>query len=196
MGIGDKTMSAGRPAVFLDRDGVLIATKVRDGKPRATTSLDDCEILPGVRETLLDLRQVGLPLVVITNQPDVATGVIERKTVDEIHKFLYRELPLDDILTCWHVDADQCKCRKPKPGMLFDAAERLQLNLTRSFMVGDRWRDIAAGRAAGCSTILIGDGYGEKFPVNPDHRAADLRQAAGLILTQVNQSGEWRHVVG
>ncbi len=188
-------MSSGRPAVFLDRDGVLIATRILGGRPRAATSLADCRVLPGVKEALGSLRQAGLPMIVVTNQPDVATGAISRQTADEIHEFLSRELPLDDILVCWHVDADQCACRKPKPGMLVGAAQTRGLDLTRSFMVGDRWRDIGAGRAAGCSTILIGDGYGEKFSVEPDYKAADIGQAVRFVLKQIDTREDRRHAV-
>jgi D-glycero-D-manno-heptose 1,7-bisphosphate phosphatase len=171
-----------RPGVFLDRDGVLIGGKLRDGKPHAAASVAECRLLPGVRPALDRLKAAGLPLAVVTNQPDVRTGEIPRAAVEEIHAHLRHELPLDAIMTCFHVDADNCMCRKPKPGMLRDAAAALRLDVKHSFMVGDRWRDVSAGAAVGCTTILIGGGYGEHFPVAPDHRVADMKTAANVIL--------------
>jgi D-glycero-D-manno-heptose 1,7-bisphosphate phosphatase len=177
-------MNALRPAIFLDRDGVLIKSMVRDGKPRAARTLAECRLLPRVPEALSALKAAGFSLIVTTNQPDVATGEIAREAVDNIHEFLRKSLPLDAIKMCCHVDADRCDCRKPKPAMLISAAAELAVDLRRSFMVGDRWRDICAGHVAGCTTILVGDGYGEEFPVTPDHWASDLMQAAKIALNE------------
>jgi D-glycero-D-manno-heptose 1,7-bisphosphate phosphatase len=93
-------------------------------------------------------------------------------------------LPLDDVRVCYHTDADQCECRKPRPGMLLQAAADWQIDLRSSFMIGDRWRDIDAGRAAGCRTILVGGGYAEQAAAGFDIQVRSLREAARYILNR------------
>lgn len=169
-------------AVFLDRDGVINRATVRDGMPRPPASAEDMEILPGVPEALERLRAAGYALVVVTNQPDIVRGLTTREVVDAIHARLRDELGLDDIRVCPHVDADQCACRKPKPGMLLQAPVH---DMAASAMVGDRWRDVEAGRAAGCGvTILVDYGYDEAVPHEPDARVASLAEAADWLLAR------------
>lgn len=168
-------------AAFLDRDGVINRALVRDGVPYAPVSLAEFELLDGVPEAIQELRTAGFRIIVVTNQPDVATGVQRRDTVEHIHAHLLERLGVDAIKACFHVDADHCACRKPKPGMLLEAAEEWDVDLSQSYMIGDRWRDVEAGHAAGCRTILVGDGYGER-PASPDSVAGSLREAVGLIL--------------
>jgi D-glycero-D-manno-heptose 1,7-bisphosphate phosphatase len=170
-----------RRAVFLDRDGVLNRTEVRDGAPRPPKSLAELEILPGVQEALRDLAAERLLLVVVTNQPDVARGFQSRDEVEAIHESLKSRLKLDDIFTCYHDDQDGCDCRKPKPGLLQEAAAMHDIELSRSFLVGDRWRDIEAGRTAGCETFLLARPYSGRERCRPDHEAADLGAAAKII---------------
>jgi D-glycero-D-manno-heptose 1,7-bisphosphate phosphatase len=168
-------------AVFLDRDGVINRAIVRDGRSYPPPSLEALEVLPRVNETLHRLHQAGFRLIVATNQPDVATGAQRREVVEAIHAHLRRTLPLDDIRVCYHVDADRCACRKPKPGMLLDAARAWGVELVESYMVGDRWRDVEAGRAAGCRTILVAGGFTEPEPCAPDAVAGSLFEAGELI---------------
>ncbi|MEM4216722.1 MAG: HAD family hydrolase [Candidatus Methanomethylicaceae archaeon] len=171
-----------RAAVFLDRDGVLIRAIVCDGKPCPPSSLTELEILPGVPEACNMLHQAGFLLIVVSNQPDVARGTQQREVVEAINHVLRSQLPLDDILVCYHDDGDHCLCRKPEPGLLLQAAQDWDIDLTASFMVGDRWRDIEAGRRAGCRTIFIDRDYAEKKPDCPDHRVTSLVEAAAWIL--------------
>jgi D-glycero-D-manno-heptose 1,7-bisphosphate phosphatase len=171
-----------RPAVFLDRDGVINRTLIRDGTPCPPVSLQDLEILPHVPEALSALKAHGFSLVVVTNQPDVARGTASRELVDSIHERLMGELDLDAILTCFHDDADECDCRKPKPGLLFQAAHDLGIDLSSSFMVGDRWRDVEAGKRAGCRTFFLDCGYREAPPRTCDFRVGSLLEASGIIL--------------
>jgi D-glycero-D-manno-heptose 1,7-bisphosphate phosphatase len=144
-------------AVFLDRDGVLNANIERDGRPVAPWRLEDFRILPGVPEAVGQLKRAGFVTVVVTNQPDIANGRAQAAILAAMHDELRRHVEIDDIRVCPHVDADACACRKPKPGMLVDAAAEHSIALDQSWLVGDRWRDIAAGHAAGCRSILIGD---------------------------------------
>jgi len=169
-------------AVFLDRDGVLNRAFVREGKPYPPPSLSDVEILPRVEVALSNLKAAGYLLIVVTNQPDVATGKTPRSVVDQINKFLRDSLPIDEFHTCYHADVDNCNCRKPNPGMFFEAARMHKINLTKSFMIGDRWKDIEAGIAAGCKTFFINYGYQEKQPDFPDFIVSSLAEAAEIII--------------
>jgi D-glycero-D-manno-heptose 1,7-bisphosphate phosphatase len=169
-------------AVFLDRDGVLNRSMVRNGRPYAPTSLDEFELLPGVLEAVRDLRIAGFLLIVVTNQPDVATGEVSAGVLDAMHRKLRAWLTLDDIKVCCHVDADGCLCRKPRPGMLLEAAREWSIDLDRSFMVGDRWRDVSAGRAAGCTTLFVDYGYAERQVDTPDFVVTSLAEAVRIIL--------------
>ena len=109
-------------AVFLDRDGVLNRVVVRNGRPYPPASVDELEIMPGVAEALRDLKAAGFHLIVATNQPDVARGLVPPAVVEAIHERLRRTLPLDAIQVCYHTDADACLCRKPRPGRGQDGA--------------------------------------------------------------------------
>jgi D-glycero-D-manno-heptose 1,7-bisphosphate phosphatase len=169
--------------VFLDRDGVLNRVLMRDGRFASPASPADIEILPGVPDALDRLKAAGYALIVVTNQPDVARGLTTSVVVDEIHDYLSRHLPLDDIRVCVHDDRDDCTCRKPKPGLLRAAPF---YDPALSVMVGDRWRDIEAGRSFGCrATILVDYDYGEPFPHEPDVRVSSLADAAAWILENV-----------
>jgi D-glycero-D-manno-heptose 1,7-bisphosphate phosphatase len=177
-----------RCAVFLDRDGVLNRAMVRDGKPYSPATLDELEILPGVPAALRALHEAGFLLIVVTNQPDVARGQLRREVVEAMHRRLRAELPIDDIKACYEVDGPESTCYKPKPGMLLAAAREHHIELARSYMVGDRWRDVGAGKAAGCLTILIDRGYDERLVEAPDAVCADLAEAASLILHDLDRS--------
>jgi D-sedoheptulose 7-phosphate isomerase len=172
-----------RPAVFLDRDGVLNRAVVRDGKSSPPSGLEELELLPDVASSLRDLKAKGFVLYVITNQPDVARGTQTRDSVEAIHEALTSSLPIDDIFVCYHDDVDNCACRKPKPGLLFEAQRKYNVDLSRSFVVGDRWRDIDAGHSAGCKTILIDYDYRERKPAQPPEATVrSLREAADWIM--------------
>ncbi|MBI2770776.1 MAG: HAD family hydrolase [Burkholderiales bacterium] len=170
-----------RKAVFLDRDGVINRGVVRDGKPYAPTTLADFQLLPGAAEAMKALRAAGWLVIVATNQPDVATGKQSLATVNAMHQQLRDAGLVDDIKVCFHVDADHCACRKPKPGMLLEAAREHDIDLAASWMVGDRWRDIEAGQAAGCRTLFIDYGYAEKQPERPDGVVASLADVRDFI---------------
>jgi D-glycero-D-manno-heptose 1,7-bisphosphate phosphatase len=168
-----------RAAVFLDRDGTLIRGPVIDGRPGSIDKPEDLELEDGAEEACAALRAAGFLLVVVTNQPDIARGKQTREGVERIHERLREALPLDEIGVCPHDDFDGCACRKPLPGMLLDAAARLSIDLAASFLVGDTWRDIEAGRRAGCMTVVIDREYSGPMP---DMTARDLREATVRIL--------------
>jgi len=170
-------------AVFLDRDGVLVEAVVRDGRPHPPARLADLKIYPDARESLMRLKRAGFALVVVTNQPDVARGTQTRETVEAMHGLLFTELPLDEIRVCYHDDADGCTCRKPKPGLLTSPP---YYDCSRSVLVGDRWRDVEAGRRAGCRTVLVDRHYDEAFS-QPDVCVASLNAAVDWILEEAQQ---------
>ena len=182
------TGATGR-AVFLDRDGVLNRAVVKNGKPHSPASVAELEIVPEASTALQRLRAKGYKLLVVTNQPDVARGAASKESVEAIHRKLSAALDLDEVYVCYHTDNDHCDCRKPKPGLLLDAARQHQINLAESFMVGDRWRDVEAGQNAGCRTILIDEGYEERGPAQPPNaRVRSITEAADWIL-EANRMG-------
>ncbi len=191
---GDGYRKYGRPrlkasprtarAVFLDRDGVLIRAPVTRGLPTTVRSPEAVELFPGTEQALGRLHGAGLLCVLVTNQPDVARGLVDRRVVEAMNAGLRDLLGLDDVRVCYHDDADNCRCRKPRPGMLKDAAEALGIDLAASFMVGDRWRDVGAGKAAGCTTIWIDRGYAERSGKDADYAASSLYDAVDVVLSR------------
>lgn len=177
MGIGPV-----RAAVFLDRDGVLNHTIVRHSIPYPPDDVATCVLLPGVRQACHMLHTAGYVLLVVTNQPDVARGRQRRERVEHINAWIQHTLSIQQVLTCYHDDTDQCACRKPKPGLLLQAAHGWEVALQHSVMVGDRWSDVEAGRAAGCTSILIEREYSKRERCQPDWVVHDLLAAAHIIL--------------
>jgi D-glycero-D-manno-heptose 1,7-bisphosphate phosphatase len=171
-------------AVFLDRDGVINANLERDGKPVAPTTLSEFRILPGVVESARRLKEAGFLLIVVTNQPDVATGRTPKAVMEAMHAEIRRQLPIDDFMICLHVDADNCGCRKPKPGLILQAAARYSIDLPSSTVVGDRWRDVVAGQTVGCRTIFVDYGYVQDHPAVADETVNSLTEATQLILAR------------
>lgn len=172
----------GRPAVFLDRDGVLVVPEFRDGRSFAPRTMEDFHIYDGAAQNARRLKEAGYALIVVTNQPDVGNGLVERSVVEEMHRELCNAMPIDAIEVCYHTNADDCDCRKPKPGMLLRAAARMDIDCSRSVMVGDRWSDVEAGKAAGCKSIFIDLGYRERQPERPDFIVPSFDQATETIL--------------
>jgi D-glycero-D-manno-heptose 1,7-bisphosphate phosphatase len=171
-------------AVFLDRDGVLNRAVLRGGISTPPHNTDELEILPGVLDACKRLRAAGFLLIVVTNQPDVSRRAIGIEAVEEINQNLRAQLPLDDVRVCYHDNDDHCTCRKPAPGLLLEAASDWKIDLRASFMVGDRGKDIEAGRRAGCRTILIENSQGSKQESSPDHFANSFPEATSWILNQ------------
>lgn len=172
---------AGRIAVFLDRDGVLNEALVRGGRPYPPASVDEVVLRPGVRRACRALSDAGALLVMVTNQPDLARGTATRAEVDAINDYLTAELGLDAVRMCAHDDADGCACRKPRPGLILEAADELDVDLGRSLMVGDRWRDIEAGTRAGVTTVWVRNDYDERRPEVPDHVVDGLSDVVPLV---------------
>jgi len=171
-----------RRAVFLDRDGVLNQVVMRGGKPASPRRLSEFSLLPGAGEQVARLKQAGYTVIVVTNQPDVARGHLPEQELAAMHAELARAAPVDEIQACPHGDRHACGCRKPKPGMLIEAAERHGIDLGASWLVGDGHKDMGAAEAAGVKAILIEAEYNSQ--VAAPYRAPDLASAIDHILEQ------------
>ena len=173
-------------AVFLDRDGVLNRSILVDGLPKPPHSIEDVEILSGVIEAIQILKANEFVPVVITNQPDVARGLTTKAQVEAINTFVGAAVNIDYFYTCFHDDINLCNCRKPQPGLIYRASREIELSMENSFLVGDRWRDISAGQAAGLRTFLIDYAYPEKQPQMPFIRVKSLLEATRIITERSN----------
>ena len=174
-------------AVFLDRDGVLNRVFVRDNVSYPPATLDEVELMPGAIEMAVRLRELGFYRLVVTNQPDVARGRQQKERVAEINDYMVERLRLDAVYTCYHDTSDGCDCRKPQPGLLLQAAREWSVNLERSFLVGDRYNDIEAGRQAGCITFLFNQGYAGRPGVEPDYRVSSLAEVVNIIAGRIQK---------
>lgn len=172
-----------RRAVFLDRDGVLVREVVVDGEALAPVSLSAFRLVPDAAAQTLRLRQAGLRCLVFTNQPEVARGSLSTTTLDAMHRELRDAVAVDQIYVCPHQDGDGCACRKPGVGMLTTGAQDWEVQLDESFVIGDRWRDIEAGRAVGCFTILIDRPY--SACETADARVQTLAEAVDTVLARL-----------
>ena len=173
-----------RPAVFLDRDGTLNVQVVREGKPYPPATVAEFQLFPDVPAACRDLQAAGYALVVATNQPDVGRGDQEQAVVEAMHARLRALVPeIERIEACYDPGRGQpSRRRKPEPGMILDAAAALGLDLARSWMIGDRWRDIDCGQRAGLRTVFIDFGYAEELRAAPDFTVRSFRAAADVIL--------------
>ncbi len=174
-----------RRAVFLDRDGVINRPVVRDGLPYPPDTVEEFDIYEDVAGGCRQLKAAGFLLVVATNQPDVGRGTQSREQVEAIHATMQAALPeIDRIEVSYDPGGDGAAAprRKPAPGMLLDAADALGIVLSESFMVGDRWRDVNCGHAAGCRTVFVDRGYAEKLRQAPDWTVQSFAEAVETIF--------------
>ena len=178
MGVSNKIKSK---AVFLDRDGVLNRAKVILNKPVPPSNMEEMEILPGVQEGIQLLKHAGFKLIVITNQPDVARGAADIDVVNKMNNYIFTELGIDEIKCCFHDDSENCSCRKPKPGMIYEAEKEWNIDLALSYLIGDRWRDIETAKNTDITTILIDYQYDEK-KVKADFECNNFEEAVNFIL--------------
>lgn len=170
-----------RKAVFLDRDGVVNKAIVRNGAPFSPKSMQEVEIIEDVRECIIRLEKLEFQIVVVTNQPDIAREKTSLSQVNEIHDLIKKFTGIRNFFICPHDDIDNCECRKPKSGLLVQAAKLLKIDLARSYMIGDRWKDIEAGQNAGCKCIFINRNYSEKSPKFPYTEVKSLSEATVII---------------
>lgn len=181
-----------RRAVFLDRDGVLNQPLVKDGRPFPPAQLSEFVLYPSVAEGCAELKEAGFLLIVVTNQPDVGRGTQTREAVEAMHAKLRAAVPsIDAIEVCFHAGAahgEPCDCRKPRPGMLLGAAAAQAIDLRRSFLIGDRWRDVDCAHAAGCRAVFIDHGYDESLKEKPEFTVASFSEAVSAILAATDSA--------
>lgn len=173
-------------AIFVDRDGVINNVYIREGKSYPPYTLQELFLLEGVKDAFQMSKDMGFLNIIVTNQPDIANGKQSIEMMEKIHDFIKERVPIDDIFVCLHADRDQCLCRKPLPGMLLSAQEKWHINFKKSFLVGDRWRDIGAAQAVGCESFFVEYNYQEQRPSPPYYAVTSLKEAVEKIsnLTQ------------
>jgi len=176
------------PAVFLDRDGVINQVVFRNNAPSSPWTVEEFVFCEGVRAAVRQLKAAGLPVFVVTNQPDIARKNLDPRVAEKMTAILRQTLPIDDIRVCPHDNADNCPCRKPRPGMLISLAAQWHIDLKQSFFVGDSWKDMAAGREVGCTAILLQRPY--NVGTDADRTAIALLDAVETILAQHSQIGQ------
>ena len=169
-------------AVFFDRDGVLNRSIVRQGKPFAPRTIKNFKLYAGLRSVLRKLLFYDYTLLVVTNQPDIGNGYVDLTTVEAMHSILLERLPIREVFLCPHSQDMGCICRKPNVGLFRLASEKYNIDLTESFMIGDRWSDVEAGNNIGCKSIWIDRGYSEKQPENAFHIVKTTNQAINVII--------------
>ena len=170
-----------RMAVFLDRDGTLNKAYIEDGLPISPSSLNKFKIIKGVKKSINRLKKLNFLCILITNQPDVFRGKISKKTVVKMNSYIKKKIKLDDMFVCYHDNEHNCSCRKPKPGLLVKASKKWKIDLNKSFMIGDRWKDILAGKKVGCKTIFINNNYKNDKKVKADFTFKSLLKAVNKI---------------
>jgi len=168
-------------AIFLDRDGIINKVIIRDGKPSSPRKLEEFEILPNVKEYLKEFKEMGFLNIVFTSQPDISRGLLKIEDLGKMHKIISETLRVDEIKFCPHDDKDNCNCRKPKPGLLLEAAKEWSIDLENSFVIGDTWKDIGAGKAAGCKTFLLRREYNNDYQKNYDFEINNLKEMVDII---------------
>jgi D-glycero-D-manno-heptose 1,7-bisphosphate phosphatase len=168
-------------AIFLDRDGVINHVLYHEGvnKPSSPWKFEEFQLYNGVEKPLEELRKMGFLLLIISNQPDISKGKIEEGMTEKVNKIIFEKLPIQDILICPHEDRHNCNCRKPKPGMIIELSKKWNVDIGKSFLIGDRWKDIEAGENAGCTSILLDKPYNKD--TKAEYRTKDLQSAVELI---------------
>ena len=176
-----------RIAVFLDRDGTLNKAYIEKGLPISPSTFDKLKLLPGVKRSIGKLKKLNFLCILITNQPNVSRGKIKKEIVKKMNNFIKKEIKLDDIFVCYHDDKHNCSCRKPKAGLIIKASKKWGIDAKKSYMIGDRWKDIYAGKKVGCKTIFINNNYKNDKRVKADLSFNSLSKAVNKIeeLTRI-----------
>jgi D-glycero-D-manno-heptose 1,7-bisphosphate phosphatase len=169
-----------RRAIFLDRDGVINKPIIIKKKPKSPCNLKQFKLLPKIKISLKGLKKLKYLIFIVSNQPDIGNLKISWNFINKINNYLMNRFPIDNILICPHTNRDKCRCRKPLPGMIIQLAKKYKINLKKSFVIGDRWKDIVAGKRANCKTILINYNYCEK-KIKSDYKVKSLYKAYEII---------------
>ena len=170
-----------RRLAFLDRDGILSVPLTRNGKGYAPRSLQELQLYPDIRSSVFRLKRLGFEVVVVTNQPDVAAGIISRAELEAINVEVVARSGVARVRVCPHAREEFCRCRKPRPGLLQAENEFGPVNFAESWMVGDRDSDLSAGNLAGCRTVFVNRGWRAESGLQACFAANDLGEAVALI---------------
>lgn len=171
-------------AIFIDRDGVVNKSIVIDGKPHAPLNFSDFKILNGVEEALNNFKKQGFLTFIITNQPNIklknrTLNIVE---LELMHNYLLENFYVTKIYVCSHINEDNCRCRKPKIGNLLLASKEFNIDLSKSFFVGDRWQDVECAHNANIKTCFFIDyKYNEKRPVNKYFQVNSLLEVSNIL---------------
>ena len=168
-------------AIFWDRDGVINKVIMRNGEPSSPWKLEEFEIFPDVKECLEMSKEMGFLNIVFTSQPDISRGNLKIEELEKMHKMMLDTLLVDEVKFCPHDDKDNCSCRKPKPGLILEAAEKWSIDLEKSYVIGDSWKDIKAGKAAGCKTFLLRREYNKDYQKDYDFEVNNLKKMVEVI---------------
>jgi len=168
-------------AIFLDRDGVINKIIMRNGKPSSPWKLKEFEILPDVKECLVAFKKMGFLNIIFTSQPDISRGFLQIEDLEKMHEIIDKTLLVDEIRFCPHDDKDNCSCRKPKPGLILEAVQKWSIDLRESYVIGDTWKDIGAGKAVGCKTFLLRREYNKGFQKDYDFEVSNLKKTVEII---------------
>jgi len=168
-------------AIFWDRDGIMNKVIMRKGETSSPWKLEEFEILPDVKKCLEASKEMGFLNIVFTNQPDISRGFLKIEDLEKMHKVILETLPVDEIKVCPHDDKDNCSCRKPKPGLILEAVKKWSIDLEKSYVVGDGWKDIKAGKAAGCKTFLLRREYNKNYQKDYDFEIDNLKKTVEII---------------
>lgn len=167
--------------VFLDRDGVLNYPIIRNRKPYSPRKISEFKLLPDSIDSVNRICELGYLTIIITNQPDIATGKLSLSLLKKFHNILFTKMRITDIFYCPHQESENCLCRKPKTAMIDRASIKYNIDLKQSFVIGDRWRDIDCGIKSGCKTIFIDYNYNEKLKKSPHAIVSNLSSGVELI---------------
>jgi D-glycero-D-manno-heptose 1,7-bisphosphate phosphatase len=176
-----------KKAVFIERDGILNKVRMGPKNPIAPLTLEEFRVKTDAEPALRELKAAGFVLIVTTNQPGLSRGYQSRRELDRMHDLLRRRFPIDDLMVCPHEESDYCPCRKPRPGLLIEAAFKWQLSLEHSFVISDKWQDAEAARFTGCTSLLVRSPWVGK--AHPDFVLADLDRIAGKIVSLKQPAG-------
>jgi D-glycero-D-manno-heptose 1,7-bisphosphate phosphatase len=176
-------LSKSHKAVFLDRDGIINKVLIKEGKVCSPRTMAEFEWMDDIIESVKIFKEIGFKIIVVTNQPDIARGKMAKEILAAMTNLIYSTLMVDDVLVCPHDDLDGCNCRKPSPGLILEASGKWDVDCRQSFMIGDSWKDMSAGRAAGCTTILIDQYYNQG--TEGHYRVKDLKGAVEIIVNSL-----------
>ena len=170
-----------KKAVFLDRDGVVSRAVVINNRPFSIRRASDLQILDEVNEALGIFGKLALIPIIISNQPDVARGLLSQLEHEKIESKIVTLTGISKIYTCTHDEKDNCFCRKPKPGLILKAAEDHDIDITKSYLIGDRWRDMDLAKNVDCRSFFINRNYEEKYPEYFDYETGSILESAKII---------------